>query len=331
MGSMAKRKKVKEKGVSKKRGAKPAVRLPAAKLASPKNRYVCSPFLDQDLPSEFVNAVQRLEHSLDLPVWLLIQDGVTGQWDTLSGNAKGAFFAARFAGLERGQSVALLLDSRGGDARCAYEIAKLLRKHCGGFVAVVPRRAKSAATLICLGADEIILGEYGELGPLDVQVMDPDREEWISGLDEVQCLERLNAFALTAFDQAMFLLIKRTGMKVATLLPHVIRLVTDMTEPMFQSVDVVRYTQMSRSLKVGEEYARRLMVSKYGEEVANDIARKLVEKYPEHGFVIDRQEATEIGLNPMQATDEQIGIMEEIGENLRGLTAIGRMAERSVS
>jgi ClpP class serine protease len=33
----------------------------------------------------------------------------------------------------------------------------LLKRHCGGFVAVVPRYAKSAATLLALGADEIIL------------------------------------------------------------------------------------------------------------------------------------------------------------------------------
>lgn len=37
-------------------------------------------------------------------------------------------------------------------------------------------------------------GMFGELGPLDVQIPDPEREEWISGLDEVQALERLHAF-----------------------------------------------------------------------------------------------------------------------------------------
>ena len=82
-------------------------------------------------------------------------------------------------------------------------------------------------------------------------------------------------------------------MKVTTLLPHVTRLVTAMTEPLFTGVDVVRYTQMSRSLKVGEEYARRLLMPRYAEEGANAIARSLVENYPGHSFIIDEEEAKE--------------------------------------
>ena len=34
----------------------------------------------------------------------------------------------------------------------------------------MPFWAKSAATLLCLGADKIVLGEHAELGPLDVQI-----------------------------------------------------------------------------------------------------------------------------------------------------------------
>lgn len=228
--------------------------------------------------------------------------------------------------LKRGQKVALLIDSFGGSARSAFEIATLLRKHCGGFTALVPRRAKSAATLISLGADEIILGEYGELGPLDVQVPDPEHEEIRSGLDEVQALERLHAFVMAAFDRMMPMFLRRTGMKQATLMPHISRLITDMTKPMFANVDVVRYTQMSRLLKVGEEYARRLLAHRFSSNDANDIARKLVEKYPEHGFIIDRKEADEIGLKTTLATDEQRDIMHEIAELLSGVTAIGRIA-----
>jgi len=96
-----------------------------------------------------------------------------------------AFFQARHGPLRQGQRIALVIDSAGGKANAAYELATLLRRHCGGFVAVVPRRAKSAATLLALGADKIFMNENAELGPLDVQIWDPDREESLSGLDEV--------------------------------------------------------------------------------------------------------------------------------------------------
>jgi len=38
------------------------------------------------------------------------------------------------------------------------------------LVVAVPRMAKSAATLMCLGADEIHMGPLGELGPIDTQL-----------------------------------------------------------------------------------------------------------------------------------------------------------------
>jgi hypothetical protein len=100
--------------------------------------------------------------------------------------------------------------------------------------------------LLSLGADEIVLAAFGELGPLDVQILDPEREEWISGLDEVQALERLHAFVMSSLDQTMFTMCARTRRKVVTLLPHITKLITEMTQPLFNHVDVVRYSQMSR-------------------------------------------------------------------------------------
>jgi hypothetical protein len=189
--------------------------------------------------------------------------------------------------------------------------------------------AKSAATLLALGADEILLGEYGELGPIDVQVMDPEREEWISGLDEVQSLERLSAFAMSALDQMMLLFAHRTGMKAKTLLPHVTRFVADLTEPLFAHIDAMHYTQMSRALKEGEEYARRLLRLRHGPEAAAKIARALVEKYPEHGFTIDQEEAGELGIHLGEPSKDQVRIMDDVAEHLDGLTAIGRIMERN--
>lgn len=301
-------------------------KAPKKKAAPKPDAWLVLPFPADRRPvsAEFAEAIQRLEKSLKLPVWLLVQDGDDDELDSISRTAKDAFFSARGLGLEAGKKVAVVIDSFGGSARGAYEIATLLRKHCGGFTAVIPRRAKSAATLLALGADEIVLGEYGELGPLDVQYPDPEREERISGLDEVQALERLNAFVMSAFDQTMFMLIQRTGMKVATLIPHVSRFVNNMAEPMFRNIDVVRYTQMSRALKVGEEYACRLLRKRLGPR-ANEVARRLVENYPEHGFIIDFEEAKSLGLKPTPVSDDQFRILKDIAACSDGLTAIGRL------
>ena len=64
----------------------------------------------------------------------------------------------------------LIINGPGGDGTVAEKIIELCRAHCREFRVVVPNRAKSAATIIALGADEIVMGYLSELGPIDAQV-----------------------------------------------------------------------------------------------------------------------------------------------------------------
>jgi hypothetical protein len=64
----------------------------------------------------------------------------------------------------------LIINGPGGDGTVAEKIIELCRSHCNEFRALVPNRAKSAATIIALGADEIVMGYCSELGPIDAQI-----------------------------------------------------------------------------------------------------------------------------------------------------------------
>ena len=64
----------------------------------------------------------------------------------------------------------LIINSPGGDGTIAEKIIELCRAYCKTFRVIVPNRAKSAATIIALGADEIVMGYCSELGPIDAQV-----------------------------------------------------------------------------------------------------------------------------------------------------------------
>ena len=66
----------------------------------------------------------------------------------------------------------ILLDSAGGDLDAAYKILKIIRSYAKNTAVIVPFYAKSAATLIALGGDSLILCKGGELGPMDPQVPD---------------------------------------------------------------------------------------------------------------------------------------------------------------
>src|SRR5208283_3966836 len=65
----------------------------------------------------------------------------------------------------------LLINSPGGDGLAAEKIINICRTYSGTnkYSVVVPSRAKSAATMVCLGAEKIIMGKTSELGPVDPQ------------------------------------------------------------------------------------------------------------------------------------------------------------------
>lgn len=73
----------------------------------------------------------------------------------------------------------LLLSSPGGDGLAAERIINICRSYSdtGEYGVIVPGKAKSAATMICLGASEIMMGNTSELGPVDPQIVIEENNE----------------------------------------------------------------------------------------------------------------------------------------------------------
>src|SRR3972149_4773425 len=61
----------------------------------------------------------------------------------------------------------LFLHSPGGFLDSAYKIIRICKEYSNEFNIIVPLAAKSAATVICLGANEIVMTVFAELGPID--------------------------------------------------------------------------------------------------------------------------------------------------------------------
>jgi hypothetical protein len=246
------------------------------------------------LPPEFGEKMIELEKLLNIPIWVIIHQGSCphcgGGTEIELALFKG--FQSDYANIWEGRPVGLLVESPGGDANTAYRIARLLQRRSGNqLTVIVPQYAKSAATLLALGAARLIVSENAEFGPLDVQIADPQKEEIRSALDVVQSLQQLREFALASLDQTMALVVPRLLKKTDTLLPYAMKYVTDFMRPLLEQVEVVDYTGKSRELKVAEDYAVRLMRKNYSVMDAQQIAKSLVAAYPTHGFVIDKEEA----------------------------------------
>jgi hypothetical protein len=63
----------------------------------------------------------------------------------------------------------VLLASPGGDGEVALRLVRSMQARCSELIILVPDTAKSAATVMCLGADRIIMAPSSDLGPIDPQ------------------------------------------------------------------------------------------------------------------------------------------------------------------
>jgi ClpP class serine protease len=75
--------------------------------------------------------------------------------------------------IDLSRGLALMISSPGGDGLAAERIISLCRNYSGKgeYWVLVPGKAKSAATLVCFGADKILMGPNAELGPVDPQIV----------------------------------------------------------------------------------------------------------------------------------------------------------------
>lgn len=85
----------------------------------------------------------------------------------------------------------VLLASPGGDGETAIRMVRSMQSRCSELTILVPDMAKSAATLLCLGADRILMGPAGDLGPVDPQFQIGGRnlasaKEIVAAIDEAE-------------------------------------------------------------------------------------------------------------------------------------------------
>ena len=180
---------------------------------------------------------------------------------------------------EEKKPLLLMLYSNGGVIGSAYLIGKLCREHSlGNFTITVPRHAKSAATLLCCAADEIHMGSLSELGPIDPQI------------------NNLPALGLKNSIEHIAQLVKET--------PESAEMFARYLNYSLKPIDLGYYERVAES---ATQYAIKLLETHSQNLPSNPakIAYGLVYTYKDHGFVIDKSEATNIFGNKIVKTDTE--------------------------
>jgi hypothetical protein len=213
---------------------------------------------------------------------------------------------------EPGQTeIDVWVESLGGDAHAAYKLFLDLRSRCRKLRAVIPNYAKSAATLLVLGAEEIYMAAAAELGPLDAQIEHPDREGvTVSALDVSKAMGFLGNFALDYVVQGGLNVYRSTELPRAAVLRELTRFSALLLRPMVAKLDPHLVHRATNQLDIAHRYARAMLNMRNmpeGKDLkakdATRLAERLCEHYPAHEFVISRHEAKEIGL-PVRAAEE---------------------------
>ena len=196
--------------------------------------------------------------------------------------------------------VDLWIDSPGGDAHAAYKLMLVLRSIAGVVRVVVPDYAKSAATLIALGADEIVMAPDAELGPLDAQIAYEHEGVTISALDIARSVEHLGQTALSMVLTGGATVVQLTGISRKDTLTNMLNFVAKFMEPIVSKLDPSMIHKSNSELRVASDYAHRLLrmrnLPPADTRLLERLPEHLVENYPAHPFVISRDEAEQLGL-----------------------------------
>ncbi|PTV49152.1 hypothetical protein DBL04_18185, partial [Acinetobacter seifertii] len=163
------------------------------------------------------------------------------------------------------KDILMFLLSDGGKIEPAYLISKACKRLSKSkFVVTIPRRAKSAATLIALGASEIHMGLLSELGPIDPQI------NGFPALGLTNALEKI-AFLSDKFPKSSDMFAKY---------------LTD-------NLSIKDLGYFERINESAVQYATRLLEGKIfpDNQTPHSLANHFTNHYKDHSFVIDVEEA----------------------------------------
>ncbi len=180
----------------------------------------------------------------------------------------------------------IFLCSNGGSGALPWRLVSLFREYAQTLGVILPYRAYSAATMVALGADEIVMHPFAEMGPIDPTVsnefnpVDPHTQQRVGiSVEDVK--------AYVAFVK------ESVGIRHEDELIKAIEVLAEKVHPLALG-NVERFVSQSRMI------ARKILLTHMNpseQHKIEEIVETLASKLYFHGHPINRQEArTELGL-----------------------------------
>jgi len=192
--------------------------------------------------------------------------------------------------------------SRGGQSDVPWTIVSMFREYSqkGSFSVLIPYRAHSAATVIALGADEIVMTKKAELGPIDITIGSGPYNPTEKGTNQRL---PISVEDVTGY----FSLLEKVGCERPDEKMKGFELLTNQVHPLALGT-------VSRLLEETKQVALKLLSTRaepFSEEENHEIIRRISEVYS-HEHTISRTEAIKyIGLKQTK-TAEEVRIADEL-------------------
>lgn len=184
------------------------------------------------------------------------------------------------------RDVFLFMVTSGGQIEPAYLISKCCKEYSKSkFVTVIPRQAKSAGTLLALGADQIHMGSMSQLGPIDPQI------NGLPVLGLSNAVEYLAMFCKKWPESSdMF------------------------AKYLSNQLDLRILGYFERVAESAVHYAIRLLGDKkLPDKITSEgVAKRLVYEYKDHNFVIDKIEAKQLLGEAVQCDTNEYKLGDQI-------------------
>lgn len=209
-------------------------------------------------------------------------------------------------------NIDLFLYSTGGDTMVPWRLVSIIREYCDKFSILIPYKAHSAATMIALGADEILMSDLSELSPIDpstANVFNPSDPKNPQNKIPIS-VEDVMAY----FDLAK----NKFGIKNDEDLTRIFNKFVE-SNPQIHPLALGNINRTHNLIRI---LAKRLLKSHKNpmkEEEIDKIVNYFTEKLYSHQYLIGRKEAREdLGIKTIQFADKNLAdLMTELYEEYK--------------
>ena len=227
---------------------------------------------------------------------------VTSIRPNMSGNMAGDAISQIIQQIEtiplENEEIDFIIISNGGDPITSLRIISLLRERFKKISVLLPYVAYSAATILALGADEIVMHPYSNLGPVDPQLT-------ISHSNEKGIQEQLHFSSEDLINYIGFLK-QDVGVTDQEYIVSAI-------QPLLKDIGALPIGSAKRSQQLSLSLSEKMLSLHIKDSnKARNIARALNSSYYHHGYAVGRKEAKEIGLNVLSPDKDLEKLMFEL-------------------